>query len=353
LTGQQGATGAAGPAGADSTVVGPTGADGADGATGSTGPAGADGSDASVTKANVEAVLTGAITSHTHAVGASELTDLDDVTLTSVANNDLLMYNSVASKWQNTNLGVSVTPTLTGVAIGLVGLPYVITVSNHATYDDPAYFVEVYDGTTLTVANSAVTDNQDGTLTFAAPAAGTHEIRVICQDFGDLQSEIATKEIGTEDFGGTYRYWKLAEFTDSNDTFGRVMTANIRVYTGSGATGTEYPPEMTSAVLPTPYVVTSSFYYNDYYGDWKAFDYNATNTVWWTLGTQNALIDEWIKIDLGSSRSISSLKYQQGQHGYQVGGCTVYASTDDTNWDNMGVLTLNKSAASGTTTIIG
>lgn len=81
-TGAQGSTGAQGPQGVQGPTgdTGAAGADGADGAQGiqgiqgATGAAGADGSDASVTKANVEAVLTGEISSHTHAGGGGGTT---------------------------------------------------------------------------------------------------------------------------------------------------------------------------------------------------------------------------------------------------------------------------------------
>ncbi len=63
--GDTGATGATGPTG----PAGPKGDTGATGATGPTGPQGPAGSDASVTKANVEAVLTGTLTSHNHTPG--------------------------------------------------------------------------------------------------------------------------------------------------------------------------------------------------------------------------------------------------------------------------------------------
>jgi len=50
-------------------LVSLVGAAGQDGADGEQGPQGNPGSDASVTKANVEAVLTGTISSHSHAGG--------------------------------------------------------------------------------------------------------------------------------------------------------------------------------------------------------------------------------------------------------------------------------------------
>jgi hypothetical protein len=74
-TGSQGPIGLTGPQGA----TGATGSQGPQGPTGLTGPqgnAGTNGTDASVTKSNVEAVLTGAISTHSHALPAlSALSD--------------------------------------------------------------------------------------------------------------------------------------------------------------------------------------------------------------------------------------------------------------------------------------
>jgi hypothetical protein len=56
--------------GSSTSIVGPQGSQGTQGIQGIQGATGAAGSDASVTKVNVEAVLTGEISSHTHAAGA-------------------------------------------------------------------------------------------------------------------------------------------------------------------------------------------------------------------------------------------------------------------------------------------
>ncbi len=76
--GAKGDTGEQGPAGAPGLQgpkgdTGATGLPGADGAQGIQGIQGPPGSDASVTKANVEAVLTGEISSHTHAGGGTPI----------------------------------------------------------------------------------------------------------------------------------------------------------------------------------------------------------------------------------------------------------------------------------------
>ena len=220
------------------------------------------------------------------------------------------MYNSTASEWQNTNLGVSVTPTLTGDTTAYATLTYIVTISNHATYDDPAYFCEVYTDTgTLTVQNSDVTDNLDGTLSFTVPAIGDYQIRVKCQDFGDLQSEVDTLDFTSEAFGGTFRYWRVANFLGTPSNMG---LKNVRFFTGPGQSGTMYPPFMTSANTPTPYVANASYYYTPSgatYAPFRAFDSSVGSSMWWTLGRSPAslLSTDWVEIDLGSSINISSL----------------------------------------------
>ena len=273
----------------------------------------------------LQVVAYGVLVSSGGGGGASAVNDLTDVTVASVQNNDLLMYNSVASEWQNTNLGVSVTPTLTGATSIVVGIPYVVTVSNHATYDDPAYVVEVYTGSTLVVASSAVTDNYDGTFTFTPPAtAGTHEIRVRCQDFGDLQSEIATKTFSTASISSTFRYFKIGGFV--NNTSNWVGFSDLRFYTGAGQTGTAYPANMTSDVLPTPYVVTTNNVYNATYAPWKAFD-SSTSAWYWALGSTNPAND-WIVIDMGAAITVQSLALRNSASpAYSPQGFTLYGSS--------------------------
>ena len=253
--------------------------------------------------------------------GSSTLSGLTDVDITSVQNNDLLMYNSTAGEWQNTNLGLSVTPTLTGDSSGFAAQPYTFTVSNHATYDDPAYFVEVYTGSTKVVANSAVTDNGDGTLTFTAPAAGTHEIRIRCQDFGDLQSEIATKALTTTAFEFNYRYFRLL----FNSAIGSgTLIREFGMYTSGSQGGTKWPTSaMTSNSAPTPFVASGvGVYGGTTYNYFKAFD-NTNNTMFWNLaGTSNT---DYLSIDLGSAQAIQSFKIVTA--GFSQATCLIQASS--------------------------
>lgn len=61
-----------------------------------------------ITKAMIEAQLTGAITSHTHAYLSSvAMTDISDTTISGLADDDFLVYDSGTSKWKNQVVTVS------------------------------------------------------------------------------------------------------------------------------------------------------------------------------------------------------------------------------------------------------
>ena len=256
--------------------------------------------------------------------GSSTLSGLSDVTISSLQNNDLLMYNSTASEWQNTNLGLTVTPTLSGASTGYATLQYTLTVSNHATYDDPAYYVEVYNTSgSVVVANSAITNNYDGTFTFALPsAAASYTIQVRAQDFGDLQSEIATKTITVSLLSLNYQYFRVTNFTGTAST-NSIMIRDFRLYTSAGQSGTQLPPNMTSNTAPTPYVASGQGQYSASYDPYKAFDSSASSQ-WWNLSGNNTT--DYLQIDLGQAYTIKSFRFREGSTPYSWTGCTVQAS---------------------------
>ena len=47
------------------------------------------------------------VTNQAEALGGGSLASLSDVSILNLQNNDLLMYNSTAAEWQNTNLGLN------------------------------------------------------------------------------------------------------------------------------------------------------------------------------------------------------------------------------------------------------
>ena len=268
--------------------------------------------------------------------GATDLDSLTDVTITNVQNNDLLMYNSTATQWQNTNLGISVTPQLSGDVVTIETTTYVLTIGNHIVYDDPAYFVEVYTGATKVVDNDDVTDNGDGTLTFAAPATGTHEIRVRCQDFGDLQSEIATKALTTQAFAFAKQYWRLKDFGGGSNT--NIMISELKLYTAAAQGGTKWP---TSALTTngTPGTGTFAAFGQGYYAPsgntytyYKAFDNIVNSTFYWNLGTTTHTTD-YVAIDLASAPTIRSMSISSGNSGGSIGPVSLYAA-DNVNFTN-------------------
>jgi hypothetical protein len=102
-TGSTGSTGPTGPTGAASTVAGPTGPTGATGATGAGVPAGGTAGQI-LAKVDGDNYNTEWITNT--GGGASSVAELTDVELTDLANNQILLYNSSNSQWENVDTDV-------------------------------------------------------------------------------------------------------------------------------------------------------------------------------------------------------------------------------------------------------
>ena len=240
--------------------------------------------------------------------GGGALGDLSDVSITSVQNNDLLKYNSTAGEWQNTNLGISVAPTVVILTSPLyVAGAASANITNHATYDAPAYFAELrYSNGTVLIQNSSITkDNVNGKLSFTAPStANTYKLFTKTQDFGDLESE-ETETTVTVSALPPARYYRLTGSGGSTHT----MVQELDYYTGSGQTGSIEPSSaMTSNTAPSPYVATSSGNYNSTsYYPFRSFD-NSTGAGWWNLGLSSTYSNWWLQIDLGSNTTILSAK---------------------------------------------
>ena len=233
--------------------------------------------------------------------GATNLTGLSDVTISSVQNNDLLKYNSTAGEWQNTNLGLTIDPSISSFTSGTIytGQPITVVVApSSGSYDNVAYFAEVRNsGNTSTIVTNANITKSGNTLTFAAPATvGSYIFRVKAQDFGDLESEYVTQSFTTATPTG-HRYMRITGTGGNSHT----MVMDIQFFTGTGQTGTVYPDtvgHMTSANTPSPLVVTDSGNYGSYYG-YEAFDSNtvATSNSFWNIGINYSL---WfLQLDTG------------------------------------------------------
>lgn len=253
--------------------------------------------------------------------GSTTLGGLNDVTITSVTDGDLLRYNGTATEWQNTNLGLSLTPTLSIESDFY--FPGSATITNYASYSAPSIFAEVkLDGNVL-VPNENISHDGSGNLTWADPSGslntGSRVLEVQVQDFGDLASEITTGSYTVSE--ASFRYIRFETTTASDHTFVR----EFRVYTGEGQSGTAYPPDMTSDTAPSPYVASSSGAYTSTYAAFKVFDNSPTSTGWWNLA-QSPYSGDWVQIDFGSAITFKSIQLiiNPTYSGFSVG--TIYAS---------------------------
>lgn len=133
-TGPAGANGATGPAGS-AGPTGPAGSAGADGSTGPTGPAGSAGQGVPVggTAGQILAKVDGTdyntewITNT--GGGASSVAELTDVLLTDLADNQVLLYNSTNSKWENVDTDVLTGTNYDVLDGGTAGSTYLVTVN--------------------------------------------------------------------------------------------------------------------------------------------------------------------------------------------------------------------------------
>ena len=260
--------------------------------------------------------------------GASSLDDLTDVSIVSVSDGDMLIYNGTAGEWQNTNLGISVTPIVTMDSEFYAGLTATATITNYNTYDDPNFWAQVKDsGGTVVVTNSEITDNNDGTISFVTPSVGTdYTLEVRVQDFGDVASEIATQNFNSI-ATPTHRYYRI---TFKNATSYN-MIDRVQFYTGSNQTGTLYPTSaMTGYTTPSPYVASADKSQSGY-DAWEAFD-NAVTGIggsWWNLGS-SSYANSWLQIDMGASVQINSFRLNPVASGGYVNTAGWYIWSSDT-----------------------
>ncbi len=263
--------------------------------------------------------------------GASNLAGLSDVAISSVQNNDLLMYNATASEWQNTNLGLTIDPSVQSMTcLGGTTLynnqPIIAVVApSSGSYQTPSYFAEVRNATnTSTVISNPNISKSGNNLQFTGPAAGNYIFRVKAQDFGDLQSEFVTQSFTVINPTGP-RYVRLAG--SGGSTHGIVM--DLQFFTGANATGTEYPASighMTSKTtndntsgLSGQMTVSSSGHHANYI-DWEAFSSITTSSssAFWNLGHSLTYSNWYLQLDIGTpTTSIASakVKFHSSYHG--------------------------------------
>ena len=345
--------------------------------------------------------------------GASNLNGLSDVTISSVQNNDLLKYNSTASRWENTNLGLTVTPTLSlnGGVYYSDQTAFTFTVTNHSTYDLPAYSVEVRradnnnlifnmdSGSGSTKAISLETDQvpPDGRPTgvinvitsqsasnFDDASTDNFKVLVIAQDFGDLQSEVATLNVSVAArpqvafTTSTYRYWRITDMGE------RLYITNWRAFSAINQGGTEYPGTLASTSTPSnnfsnswssdgqTNVAYSNFAFSDSYTAIDMFDDSVDSSGWWGISPSTASYwspdpgsgnrthaNQAVSWDMGTARQIKSMEFKFNDQftntvGSNDNSFIIQGSSDNTNWTTVCTVTDSDqdfSAGSGSTTV--
>lgn len=300
--------------------------------------------------------------------GSSNLTGLSDVNITSVADGDLLRYNGTAGEWQNTNLGLTITPTFTipTTSVPSTASTIIVTVTNHTTLaaNDVHYSAAikrssddavVVSPTSTSVFYTTASGQHTGTITFniastfsSANEGTSYYIALTAQTFGDLQSEVATQTFTivappqVSLTSGSYRYYRLADFGS------QVFLTDWRGYTGINQGSTEYPGTDAFATSWSSdgqtNSLTASYEYSSNYAGWKAMNYSSTGTQgWWTLGN-TSYSSHTLTWDLGTARTLKSFKIifndrytntvSSGDNAFIVQG-----SNDNTNWTTIATVT--------------
>jgi hypothetical protein len=198
------------------------------------------------------------------------------------------------------------TPTITALADTYGVASFVV--GNYASYTNVTFECEVYVGATLIVANSLTT--KDGaTISWADASAlsGTRTVKLRAQEFGDfIQSTEVTDTY--EKLATSFRYFRI-QGVDVNGAASSLHMGvrDWRYYSAANYGGTAYPSNMTSNVLPTPFVA-SGYYYSasGSYNPFKAFD-SSTATWWWSLSVSSASLNH-LTIDMGAQTTMLSGK---------------------------------------------
>ena len=304
--------------------------------------------------------------------GSSNLTGLSDVNISSVSDGDLLRYNGTAGEWQNTNLGLTVTPSISVPStLSAAAGAMTITITNHTTLEqnDVHYSMTVKRSSDNAVIVSPNSNNIDYaydstggamstiSLTTTDTAFGTsnvgvsYYIELVAQTFGDLQSEPATATFTiitppqVAFTTSTYRYWRLTDYG------AQVGISDWELFTANNQGGTAYPGTHAPSSNwgtdrediswtsdgQTNRLYTNYTYPSDSYDVANVMDYSTTSW-YWTLGNSSATanLTNHVTFDMGTARQIKSMRitfHDNFTHTVTVNtSFIVQGSSDGTNW---------------------
>jgi hypothetical protein len=258
-----------------------------------------------------------------------ELGQLADVDLNNLQASQVIGYNAIAGRWQNIDQGAQTAGTTPVVSIVTAQKqlgPSQFTVTNFAGYTLPTFKFDIKNSSGVVVlTQDDVTHTGSGVFEFsnASLTPGNFTLETTAQDFGNAPSLKVTNSFTLSAM--SFRYWRIDGFDgDIDGTL--VMIPGIRFYSDPGQTGTQYPPNMTSNTLPSPYVASGQGSFdNNAYAYWKVFDANPTATFYWNLSGNSAT--DHIDLDMGSTTTVKSMRFNNGsQIAYIFGSLRVSGS---------------------------
>jgi hypothetical protein len=221
------------------------------------------------------------------------------------------------------------TVTVTDSSESTYSLPYLIDDSTYGTasaadFDSSATgnisMVAGVGTLVVTLKNDGVTENEHFHVITKHPVTGAY-------NFISGQIDIV------DTAGAGHKYFLLHNLVPYNSASSRrPRLRDFRLWTGTGLTGTSYPPSMTSGVAPSPYEVTESFYASPSYAGYRAVD-GSISSYWSLKYSPNASLD-YLKIFMGSGAAISphSVYFRWYSSTYRVTAFVLSGSNDNVNW---------------------
>ena len=228
---------------------------------------------------------------------------------------DIAFYNSVSADGITKVDGQSPQLDLSGIAspiprVSIAGgtfgaITATVTKDSEGTYTNPNYsaVATLADGTvTVTDANidrnlESDSSHLSGVLNFTDTNASTAErtLTVQVQEFGTTTQSATASATYTPSFVQAKYIRLTGVLADGSATNKRLAIQDIRFFTDSSQSGTEYPTtDLTSDSSETGIVVSAGHTYSATYAAWKAFD-NNLGTWYWALSTTAP--NNWIQIE--------------------------------------------------------
>ena len=291
-------------------------------------------------------------------IAAADLQDLNNVNASlNPSDGQVLAWDNANSYWTNADpasgsLDQTTTPTLTFDETSAMPEGYVTgQITNYSSYTSPAVEL-IVDSTTYSSQSVSIPELNANSYSINATngkfcirmlnSSGTQTIKIRVQDFGESPSTQVTQAITVTTpvvSSGSYRYYRFTMSSVSNlsnnnierntGTTAYMYIEEWNLFTGAGATGTQYPSTMTANTTGSE-VASAQHEYSTGFAAWKAFDRNS-NTGLWTLSQSDPLSDQFLKIDLGTARTIESFKLEANST-YRPLDILIEGSNDDSTY---------------------